>query len=68
MAKRYETASGFSTISHANAHLNEYDELRRAFARKHNIPENKVSMAMIIHTGMTYYKQRELHREDKNDG
>lgn len=48
----------FRSISVPTKEYDEYEELRRDFAKAHNIPVSKVSMAMILNVGMTFYKQR----------
>lgn len=48
----------FRSISVSNSDYQEYDDMRLEFAKEHNIPVNKVSMAMVINVGMKFYKQR----------
>lgn len=50
--------TGFTSISVSKQDHADYDEQRKAFAESHGLPENKVSMAMIIRVGMTYLKQK----------
>lgn len=59
--------TGFTSVSHSKSDLADYEEMRLEFARTHGLPESKVSMAMIIRVGMTYYKQRKLHREKSDE-
>ena len=50
--------SGFTSISVSKSDYAQYDALRKEFAETHGIPEKKVSVAMILNVGMTFYKQR----------
>jgi hypothetical protein len=50
--------SGFTSISVSKTDYAKYDQARKDFAAKHGIPVEKVSMAMIINTGMTFWIQR----------
>jgi hypothetical protein len=59
MAEINQQDSGFTSISVSKAEYAKYDQDRRAFAERNGIPLNKVSMAMIIGVGMTYWRQRQ---------
>lgn len=50
--------TGFTSISVSKSDYALYDQARKDFAEKHGIHISKVSMAMIINTGMTFWIQR----------
>lgn len=50
--------SGFTSVSISKADQKKYSEARDEWAKKHNIDPKKISLAMFINTGMTFYIQR----------
>lgn len=58
--------TGFTSISVSKKDFREYDEIRKDFAKNHNISEDKVSMAMVVNTAMTFYKQRMKYGTEKD--
>lgn len=58
--------TGFTSISVSKKDFKEYDEVRKDFAKKHNISEDKVSMAMLVNTAITFYKQRMKYGTEKD--
>lgn len=56
----------FTSLSIARKDLAEYDEIRKDFCKQHGVAEDKVSVQMIINTGMTFYKQRMKYGTEKD--
>jgi hypothetical protein len=50
--------SGFSSISFSKVDIAQFNKDREAFAKRNGIPVNKVSLAMVVNVGMTYWRQR----------
>lgn len=50
--------NGFTSVSISKSDYKTYSSARDDWAKKHGIDPKKISVAMFINTGMTFYIQR----------